>query len=385
MALEGSIKDFSVSDILQLISVQKKGGILSLSNDKKNVSVSFVHGNIIHAFQEDEDEQLSNALIMAEKITIMQMRAGLRVIQKGTSLGEIFIKFAYITPEELKKWNQILTQETIFPVLSWESGTYRFDAEETSFHADCYLPVSVERILMEGARQKDEWPRLLSKIDSRDIVFEAIAPLVEGGDSLYTPEETMITQDTTNGNEMEMEEHAWLLKWIDGTRTVGQVINHAGVGAFPVYKCLVELLAIGRIKEKDQKAEKKRLSLISLGDIVSRSLFLNGLSIAAVFGMFVILFVPLLDGRPAILKTKTFSSEQFRQFTAVNQKDIILFSLNLYYLKHGHYPVTLDQLVEDGLFQTEQKGIALEGFQYRPDENGKNFHFFPIDDPHKTE
>jgi len=318
------------------------------------------------------------------------------VVQKGTPLGEIFIKFAYITPEELKKWNQTLTQETIFSILSWDSGAYRFDSQDISFNMDCYLPISVERILMEGMHQKDEWPRLLSKIPSRDIIFEGIELPVEGSaDTTYFPEE-VISSDTTNKNEpitppsfleMEMEEHAWLLQWIDGTKTVSQVINHSGVGAFPVYKCLVELLAIGRIKEKEwkPKIEKKRFSSISLKQIVFHRFVLNGLCIAIVFGLFTILFIPSFLGGQSISK-ENISLGEFSQFTAVNQKDMVQFSLNLYYLKHGHYPVALYELAEDGLFQTEQEQkIALNGFRYRSYDHGKRFDLLDLNEIQKTE
>jgi len=369
MALEGSIKDFSVVDILQLIAMQKKAGVLSLSNEKQSVSVTFIHGNIVHAFQGDEDEQLSNALIMAEKITILQMRAALRIIEKGTPIGEVFNKLAYITPEELKKWNQTLTQETIFSVLSWESGSYRFDTQDVSSNTDCYLPISVERILMEGMYQKDEWPMLLSKIPSRNIVFEGIKVPIEG------------TENTVDlSEELEMEEQ-WLLQWVDGVKTVDQIIHHAGVGAFPVYKCLVELLAIGRIKEKQWKTnvEKRRFSSISWRQIVFHQFILNGLCLFIVLSVLPTLFLPSFYERDSILQKQKMSLRQIKEFINIHQKDILQFSLNLYYLKHGRYPATLNQLAEDGFLKTEQeKKIELERFSYR--SNGTRFDLFVLDE-----
>ena len=44
MALEGTIKDFGLPDIFQLIGLQRKTGHLTLSNDKESVTaVSYTH------------------------------------------------------------------------------------------------------------------------------------------------------------------------------------------------------------------------------------------------------------------------------------------------------------------------------------------------------
>ena len=49
MALKGTLKDFSLADIFQLIGIQKKTGVLTLKSDKEVVTVSFVEGNVVSA------------------------------------------------------------------------------------------------------------------------------------------------------------------------------------------------------------------------------------------------------------------------------------------------------------------------------------------------
>jgi hypothetical protein len=41
MALEGTLRDFSFADILQLISLQRKTGVLTLRTEENLVTVSF--------------------------------------------------------------------------------------------------------------------------------------------------------------------------------------------------------------------------------------------------------------------------------------------------------------------------------------------------------
>ena len=49
MALEGSIKDFSLADIFQLIGIQRKTGILTMRHGDEEVKVSFLNGMVVHA------------------------------------------------------------------------------------------------------------------------------------------------------------------------------------------------------------------------------------------------------------------------------------------------------------------------------------------------
>ena len=49
MALEGTIRDFGLPDIFQLIGLQRKTGLLTLTNEKdeESVTVTFENGMVV--------------------------------------------------------------------------------------------------------------------------------------------------------------------------------------------------------------------------------------------------------------------------------------------------------------------------------------------------
>ena len=49
MALEGTIKDFGLPDIFQLIGLQRKTGLLTLKHEKDEVTVAFENGMVVNA------------------------------------------------------------------------------------------------------------------------------------------------------------------------------------------------------------------------------------------------------------------------------------------------------------------------------------------------
>ena len=49
MALSGTLKDFALPDIFQLIGMQRKTGLLTLESDRETVSVIFEQGMVVHS------------------------------------------------------------------------------------------------------------------------------------------------------------------------------------------------------------------------------------------------------------------------------------------------------------------------------------------------
>ena len=50
MALQGTLKDFSITEIIQLIGQQLKTGVLIIRRGKDLVEIHFVDGLIVHVY-----------------------------------------------------------------------------------------------------------------------------------------------------------------------------------------------------------------------------------------------------------------------------------------------------------------------------------------------
>ncbi|MFI5183166.1 MAG: DUF4388 domain-containing protein, partial [Vicinamibacteria bacterium] len=70
MALEGTIKDFGLPDIFQLIGLQRKTGLLTLKNDKEQVTVTFENGMVVMADSSAKrlEDRLGNVLVKQGKL-----------------------------------------------------------------------------------------------------------------------------------------------------------------------------------------------------------------------------------------------------------------------------------------------------------------------------
>ena len=100
MALAGTLRDFSLADIFQLISFQRKTGVLTLRNKEQTVTVSVINGAIVSAdsLPKRIDDHLGQVLVKQALITSEQLEKALQ-IQSETmqKMGYILTHSNFIT------------------------------------------------------------------------------------------------------------------------------------------------------------------------------------------------------------------------------------------------------------------------------------------------
>src|SRR5213592_3975513 len=175
MALEGTLRDFSLADIFQLIGLQRKTGVLTLRGKDDNVTVTFLDGKVVGADSASHrlENRLGHVLMKSGMLTQEQLARALE-IQKETlqRLGFILTHYQIISNDSLKQALQLQILQIVYRLFRWKDGDYHFSQETTiEYDRDNVVPISAESILMEGARMIDEWPIIEKRIRSYDIVF----------------------------------------------------------------------------------------------------------------------------------------------------------------------------------------------------------------------
>jgi hypothetical protein len=255
MALQGTIKDFGLPDIFQLIGLQRKTGILTLSNDrdKENVTVTFENGMVVMADSSGRrlEDRLGNVLVKQGKISRERLEEALAT-QKQTlqRLGHILASGSAITTRDLRDALQVQVAQIVFRVFRWRDGRYLFNATESvDFDRENFVPMSADFILMEGIRMVDEWPIIEKKIPSFDMVFRPVVDpsLIEVGNG-GNPDSTGAgaasegrTTHATGKIRLGADEERVFRK-VDGVRTVQAIIDATGAGEFEVCRTLFDFM-----------------------------------------------------------------------------------------------------------------------------------------------
>jgi tetratricopeptide (TPR) repeat protein len=229
MAIKGSLKEASLPDVLQLLSMGKKSGCLSVTHRQSFGYIYFDKGRICYASIVNRRDRLGDILVKNGLITQAQLDAAVadQNTQRDTRLGEILVDRKFIAREELHRYIKLQIEEAVFYLFTWNQGTFNFEADVAPDEQDFLVSINPESLLLEGARRVDEWSLIEKKIPSFDIVFDLDRARLNETIAELTPE-----QET-------------LVRLIDGRRDVTGLVDESGLGEFDVGKALYGLVTAG--------------------------------------------------------------------------------------------------------------------------------------------
>jgi len=251
MALEGTIKDFGLPDIFQLIGLQRKTGHLTLTNegDGETVTVTFENGMVVMSDSSANrlEDRLGNVLVKQGKVSRDRLEEALDV-QKQTlqRLGHILSSGSVITPKDLRDALQVQVSQIVFRVFRWRDGHYQFaPADSVDYDRENFAPMSADFILMEGIRMVDEWPIIEKKIPSFDIVFRPVVDpsLIQVGST--DPDDSGEVRrgaPAASGRIRLSPDEDRVFRRVDGVRTVQAIIDGTGAAEFDVCRTLFDFL-----------------------------------------------------------------------------------------------------------------------------------------------
>mgnify|MGYP001108587602 CR=1 FL=1 len=176
MAFKGTLREFKVPDILQLISLQKKTGILTFNSQEGFITLIFEDGFIIgiDAFPKKLEMRVGNVFVKQEIISEEMLQRAL-AIQKRTNqkVGEILIGMGLIDEKIIPEVLKIQATQIVLSLFNWKKGEYNFKVlDYVDRELRLLTPIAVDNLIMEGVQMLDEWPLIKKVIPAEDIVFE---------------------------------------------------------------------------------------------------------------------------------------------------------------------------------------------------------------------
>ena len=282
MALEGTLRDFSLADIFQLIGLQRKTGVLTLRSTEDAVTIQFVDGKVVGADSLNKriEDRLGQVLLKTGMITAAALDAALKVqVETLERLGIVLLRQAALSREELRRALERQILQIIYRVFRWQDGDYHFSQEASVEHdVELFSPIAAESILMEGARMLDEWPIIEKGIPDRSIIF---VPTSGAAQAKMDPDETMKELDPQDADRWRPRpvpkgtvrispiEHE-VLQFVDGSGTVQDVVAQSAHGEFDTCKALFTLVNRGLIREASRD-ELSRLAESALDEPLAGS------------------------------------------------------------------------------------------------------------------
>jgi len=248
MAIEGPLAELSIQDVLQLLELAHKTGVLTVRSDRMNDEAicHFTRGAIVFAVRRRSTRRLGQLLIRAGRLTQRELDRALEIQRSDPTrrLAEILLEMGSVSEEELERQLRFQMEETIYEIMGWNEGYFKFEERAELSDLRLLARVRVESLLMEGARRIDEWARLESKVPGP----EAVPGLAEWNERDVTP--------------LDLRSEEWeVLAEIDGERDVRQLAADLGRSAFDVAKTIYGLVSTGVLEVTERQSRIPELEL----------------------------------------------------------------------------------------------------------------------------
>lgn len=155
--IKGSLKHYSLSQVLTYLNKQEKTGILTIEDKNVKKSIYIEDGYVVFASSNQGEDRLGEMLVRAGKLTPEQCDESLKLSkQTGKPQGMTLIELGYLTPKDLYRKLQFQIKEIILSLFLWEGGTFSF--KETS-ESTQVLKMRMDNLIREGTSRRESKKR----------------------------------------------------------------------------------------------------------------------------------------------------------------------------------------------------------------------------------
>ena len=233
MALKGNLKDFSLTQLLNVINLAHKTGALTLSSPQGSALVYFKEGHIIYAARDSQDTGLANMLLRVGKITEEQSRAV--QLRSGSNsdkeVGLLVVNAGYVSQKEIVQTIRKTTLDLVYPLFTWEEGLFRFEPNQLPSADKITAPIELENVILEGSRRMREWERLQDEIPDLDVALR------------------FVKRPDTSLRKISLSPEEWrVISFIDPRNTIAQIARQTGLSDFEMRKIVYGLLSAGLVE-----------------------------------------------------------------------------------------------------------------------------------------
>ncbi len=239
MAIKGSLKEASLTDVLQLLALGKKTGCLAVADRQNFGYIYFEEGRICYASIVNRRDRIGDLLRKNQLITNEQLDEGIHLqeVHRERRLGDILIELGFVGREQLERLLFLQIEEAVYHLFAWTQGTFNFEPGVKPEPQVYKVSINPESLLLEGARRVDEWSQIEKKIPSFDLIFSVDPGHAPGEDVGLSAAQRRI------------------LPLLDGTRDVRQVIDECSLVEFDAAAALFGLISAGYVRRVGTSAK----------------------------------------------------------------------------------------------------------------------------------
>ncbi len=248
MAIHGTLKTMSLTDLLQFLAAGRKTGTLKFDREKITKQIFFQNGLIVGSRSNDPKEYLGQLLLHYGKLDEVQLQIAREIQRKsGGKLGEVVVAQGFISDADVLEVLKTQTLDAIYDLFMWEEGHFEFYDDEHLPDDLTRIEVEPTTVIMEGIYRIDELARYRTLVPSDRSVLELGAGW---------------TSSLSLGKELRL-----ILYFVEKRMSVAEICYNMHASAFHVYGQLYDLINKGFARVAGELAESPIVPAVEIEDL----------------------------------------------------------------------------------------------------------------------
>lgn len=167
---DGTLDEYGIHDLLKLLFLKKKTGLLYLSDGKEKIELFFLHGEIMDLNWPTRPDERKLATVLIKNNLITREHAKLAIGRQkdtGRKLGLILVSMGFLSKDDLTGPLTIHMMEGLRTALQFKKGTFLFKKLlESDFDRASFKPIDFHQIYRQVVIGEEELHYLQEKINS---------------------------------------------------------------------------------------------------------------------------------------------------------------------------------------------------------------------------
>jgi hypothetical protein len=233
MALKGNLKDFSTTQLLNLIHLARKTGALTIQVQPGATRLFFKEGKLIHVTTAGRDGHLASVLARAGKLTEEQARVIRTRAENQTEkeLGMLLISAGYVTQPDILSAIRTDTMEIVYGLFTWTDGLFNFEPNQLPGDGVVSVAIDLENLILEGSRRVKEWEQLQDELPDLNMALKF----------------TDRPQAQLRNINLSVDE--WrVISYINPRNSIKRIAQRIGMDDFQIRKLIYGLLQAGLVE-----------------------------------------------------------------------------------------------------------------------------------------
>ena len=233
MALKGNLRDFSITQLLNLINLARKSGALYIEGSSDVARVFFRGGKLAYAQIAQQEKTLLQILLDTKRLTTAQYSLLSERVQglNDKEVGLYLVNGGYINQEETFRVIETHLTNIMRQLFTWSEGYFHFETGELTPDEKIPARMDLESLIVEGARKLHELEELKAEIPSLEMALK------------------FTDRPGTNIRNVNLSVEEWrVISYVDPKNTIQQIAHTTKLDDLEIRRIVYALLQAGLVE-----------------------------------------------------------------------------------------------------------------------------------------